>query len=295
MEALGPKIRRQRRRLGFTLDELAVKTSISKPYLSLIETGRVANPPSDEKLRRLEESLGFTAGELVTQAHLQRTPRDVRAVLQKLLQNKGSEEAAKGRTNGANGSAHAAPHGAPLVAASVGSVASAIPINLDDAYLSGVLQELVDRSSGNIEQLAAATTVGSPVPVINRVSAGYPRDFTDLSYPPRVADEYVSCPGVRDQDAFAARVHGDSMTPKYCEGDIVIFSPAASPKDGDDCFVRFADGHTTFKRVFFEKAEGDKQVLRLQPRNEKYRPQVVASEDVSGLYKALYRYQRVDE
>ena len=295
MEALGPKIRRQRRRLGFTLDELAVKTSISKPYLSLIETGRVANPPSDEKLRRLEESLGFTAGELVTQAHLQRTPRDVRAVLQKLLQNKGSEEAAKGRTNGGNGSSHAAPHGAPLVAASVGSVASAIPINLDDAYLSGVLQELVDRSAGNIEQLAAASTVGSPVPVINRVSAGYPRDFTDLSYPPRVADEYVSCPGVRDQDAFAARVHGDSMTPKYCEGDIVIFSPAATPKDGDDCFVRFADGHTTFKRVFFEKAEGDKQVLRLQPRNEKYRPQVVASEDVSGLYKALYRYQRVDE
>ena len=169
------------------------------------------------------------------------------------------------------------------------------PIDLDDAYLTGVLQELVDQSSGNIEQLAATATVGSSVPVINRVSAGYPRDFTDLSYPPRVADEYVSCPGVRDQDAFAARVHGDSMTPKYCEGDIVIFSPAATPKDGDDCFVRFADGHTTFKRVFFEKAEGNKQVLRLQPRNEKYRPQVVASEDVSGLYKALYRYQRVDE
>src|SRR5215210_5364016 len=90
MEALGPKIRRQRRRLGFTLDELAGRTSISKPYLSLIETGRVANPPSDEKLRRLEEALGFTAGELLTQAHLQRTPRDVRAVLQKLIETKGS-------------------------------------------------------------------------------------------------------------------------------------------------------------------------------------------------------------
>src|SRR6476619_2844941 len=91
MEALGPKIRRQRRRLGFTLDELAAKTGISKPYLSLIETGRVANPPSDEKLRRLEEALGFTAGELVTQAHLQRTPRDVRAVLQKLIGTQGAK------------------------------------------------------------------------------------------------------------------------------------------------------------------------------------------------------------
>ena len=55
MEPLGTKLRRQRRRLGFTLDELAGKTGISKPYLSLIETGRVANPPSDEKLSRLEQ------------------------------------------------------------------------------------------------------------------------------------------------------------------------------------------------------------------------------------------------
>src|SRR5262245_34689899 len=85
MEALGPKLRRQRRRLGLTLDELAGKTGISKPYLSLIETGRVPNPPSDEKLRRLEQTLGFGAGELITQAHLQHTPRDVRAVLQKLV------------------------------------------------------------------------------------------------------------------------------------------------------------------------------------------------------------------
>src|SRR3954447_15062818 len=93
MEALGPKLRRQRRRLGLTLDELAGRTGISKPYLSLIETGRVPNPPSDEKLRRLEQTLGFGANELVTQAHLQRTPRDVRAMLQKLLSDSVSAKA----------------------------------------------------------------------------------------------------------------------------------------------------------------------------------------------------------
>jgi len=38
-----------------------------------------------------------------------------------------------------------------------------------------------------------------------------------------------------------------------------------------------------------------REVIRLQPRNEKYRPQVVPAEKVSGLYKAVYRYQRVDE
>src|SRR4051812_12903319 len=284
MEALGPKIRRQRRRLGLTLDELAGRTSISKPYLSLIETGRVPNPPSDEKLRRLEQTLGFTPGELITQAHLHRTPRDVRVVLQRLIAE-GSKARNEKLAESAKSGGAKAENGDVVESRSV----PAESINLDDAYLSGVLQELVDKHSGNVEQITT-----NAVPVINKVSAGYPRDFTDLSYPRGVADDYVGCPEVSDRDAFAARVHGDSMTPKYREGDIVIFSPAAGPKNGDDCFVRFADGHTTFKRVFFESGEQGASVIRLQPRNEKYRPQVVPSTEVNGLYKAMYKYQRVD-
>jgi repressor LexA len=263
IESMGVKIRRQRRRLGFTLDELAVKTQISKPYLSLIETGRVPNPPSDEKLRRLEVALGFAAGELITQA--QKTPKDVRAVLQKLLKG----EKAAGRS----------------------TVRDNLPagVDLDDAYLSGVLQELVDKSAGNVEAVST-----NSVPVVNRVSAGYPRDFTDLNYPRGVADEYVGCPDVRDSDAFAARVHGDSMFPKYSQGDIVIFSPAAQPRDGDD-FVRFEEGQTTFKRVFFEKDDAGAEMIRLQPRNEKYRPQIVPREQITGVYRAVFKYMRVDE
>jgi phage repressor protein C with HTH and peptisase S24 domain len=290
MEPLGTKIRRQRRRLGLTLDELAGRTQISKPYLSLIETGRVPNPPSDEKLRRLEQTLGFPSGELLTQAHLQRTPRDVRAVLTKLLaQEKDRTEDSGLRIEPkaekqANGTARA-------VASGLGPQPSALsPINLDDAYLSGVLHQLVESTSANVERVTT-----NAAPVINRVSAGYPKDFTDLNYPRGVADDYVSCPDLHDKDAFGCRVHGDSMTPKYREGDIVIFSPAASPRNGDDCFVRFGDGQTTFKRVFFESGEGGQSVIRLQPRNEKYPPKVVPSEDVHGLYKAMYRYQRVDE
>ena len=279
VEALGPRLRRQRRRLGLTLDELAGRTGISKPYLSLIETGRVPNPPSDEKLRRLEQSLGFAPGELLTQAHLHRTPKDVRAMLARLLEGQGAR--GKGQVEGKAAAAGIAlaPDPSPLA-----------PVNLDEAYLSGVLHQFVEASSENVERVST-----NSVPVINRVSAGYPQDFTDLNYPKGVADDYVGCPDLQgDKDAFAARVHGDSMTPKYRQGDIVIFSPAAAPKSGDDCFVRFADGHTTFKRVFFESDPKGHAVIRLQPRNEKYRPQVIPSTDVSGLYKALFRYERVD-
>lgn len=266
METLGSKIRRQRRRLGFTLDDLAAKTKISKPYLSLIETGRVPNPPSDEKLRKLENILGFATSELLSQAHLQKTPKDIRNILQKLL---------------ADNASLSQIHDKPAVGGA---------INLDDAYMSGVLADMVERSTGNVERVGTHS-----VPVVNKISAGYPRDFTDLSYPPRVADDYIGCPNVEDCDAFAARVHGDSMKPKYNQGDIVVFSPAAQPKNGDDCFIRFADGQTTFKRVFFEMDETETPIIRLQPRNERYRPQVVKQEEIAGLYKAVFRYQRVDE
>src|SRR5213079_1073637 len=141
MEALGPQLRRQRRRLGLTLDELAGRTGISKPYLSLIETGRVPNPPSDEKLRRLEQSLGFAASELLSQAHLQRTPRDVRAVLAKLMENGNRVSGLGVRVSEENSSRNPTPE-------------TRNAINLDDAYLSGILQELVESSAGNVEHLS---------------------------------------------------------------------------------------------------------------------------------------------
>src|SRR5689334_10098048 len=121
MEPLGPKLRRQRRRLGLTLDELATRTGISKPYLSLIETGRVTNPPSDEKLRKLETVLGFPVGELVSQAHLQRTPHDVRVMLQRLMAGKKAAAA----NGGGNGTAKS--DGATAVAA------RDLSVNLDEA------------------------------------------------------------------------------------------------------------------------------------------------------------------
>jgi repressor LexA len=272
MELLGPKIRKQRRRLGLTLDELSGRTAISKPYLSLIETGRVSNPPSDEKLRRLEQALGFGQGELLTFAHLQRTPQDVRAMLRQLLAN----------GKGTNGQ----PVKRETPAAKVDETDDP-----DPAELSGVLHELIRQADVGIEKLTT-----NAVPVINRMSGDYPKGFVDLSYPRRSAEQYVGCPDVSDKDAFAARVQGDSMTPKYREGDIVIFSPAVGARNGDDCFVRFADGQTTFKRAFFETGEtGQTPTLRLQPRNEKYAPIIIPSERVAGLYRAVFRYQRIDD
>jgi repressor LexA len=131
-------------------------------------------------------------------------------------------------------------------------------------------------------------TPGRLIPIINKVAAGYPTDFNDLDYPVGIADDYIRCPDVHDPNAFAVRVVGDSMEPRFHEGDIIIFSPKVEVRSGDDCFVRFATPHeTTFKRVFFEKDN----VVRLQPRNEKYAPLMVEGTRISGLYRAIIRHE----
>jgi SOS-response transcriptional repressor LexA len=131
---------------------------------------------------------------------------------------------------------------------------------------------------------------GRLVPIINKVSAGYPTEFNDLDYPVGVADDYVRCPDLHDPNAFAVRVVGDSMEPRFFEGDIVIFSPAVEVQNGDDCFIRFTMPHeTTFKRVFFEKEDK----IRLQPRNERYSPMVVDGHRIDGIYRAVIRYEKL--
>jgi SOS-response transcriptional repressor LexA len=268
------RIRRQRKRLGLTLDELSGRTLISKPYLSLIETGRVPNPPSDDKLRLLEQNLGFGKGDLLTQAHLQRTPHDVRGVLGKLL--------AKDESGGA------------LVNLEVKPKSLAAGKKSDDPVQLGDVPEILRQWASNAVRELERTS-GNAVPVINRMSSDYPKDFTSLPYAQTPADQYLACPDVTDPQAFAARVYGDSMTPRFEAGDIVIFAPSLAVREGDDCFVRFQDGQTTFRRIFFETDnENRTPMVRLQPRNERIRSAIVPRESIAGIHRAVFRYQRVD-
>ncbi len=265
MRHTGELIRERRRALGRTLADLAAVVGCSKAYLSAIENDRLDNPPRRPLLEQLEAALGLEPGLLVRAANWQRTPAEVRADYERLAADHQSIarllKAVSRRDDGA--------------------------LNLDDLHHSGRLRQLVDRADGNTNPLGP---VRCDVPLINKVAAGYPTDFTDLDYPARVADEYVPCPGLSDPQAFAARVVGESMMPDYRQGDTIVFSPQLDPTEGSDCFVRLLpDHHTTFKRIFFEPNDH----VRLQPLNPAFAPQVVALEQVSGIYPAVLRIQAI--
>jgi len=257
--SLGKIIRKKREQLNLTLDEVSSQVGFSKPYLSTIETGKVKNPPSDKLLRKLEKALEFEPGLLLHIAHMEGLPSDIRQKYESAeAENKKFRQFIKNLIH------------------------KKTDVNRIDSFLA--------ESDLDIEQGKASLSAGQMVPVINKVAAGYPEDFNDLDYPVGIADDYVRCPDIHDPNAFAVRVVGDSMEPKFREGDIVIFSPAAEVHNGDDCFIRFAMPHeTTFKRVFFEP---DNKV-RLQPRNENYSPLIVDGKRINGLYRAVIKYEKL--
>lgn len=290
MPTVGALIRARRRELGLTLAAIAGAVGCAKGYLSMIENERRANPPSRPLLEKLERALRMRQDTLVSVGEWQETPEVVRRQVRRMQSER-------------------------LVARRLAEIMSREGV--DSLHRSGELRRLVERLASGDQSLApdsprsrAPGPAGSErpgaggvellgvlpmqAPVINKVAAGYPREFTDMGYPARIADDYVSVPDVYDADAFAARVVGDSMTPGYHEGDIVVFSPAAPTPAGSDCFVRLErDAETTFKRIYFETSDQGRELIRLQPLNPAYSPKLIDREEVAGLYAAVYVVRKV--
>lgn len=273
----GSVLRQRRALLSLSLAEVADRVGCAKSYLSAIETGR-KGPPAEPIIERLESALSMRSGELLAHAQWDQTPSDIRADLESLRKR----------------DQHA------RMLAKLLSLSAQQGTSLDELYASGALKSVIDHldpdhveESGRPEmkpersrdEIGIGAMLPTEVPVVNKVTAGYPADFTDMGYPARTGDEYIRTPDLNDPDAFAARVVGDSMEPTYQEGDIVVFSPAKQVESGTDCFVRLEpDSQSTFKRVYFERDDSGTELIRIQPINNAYPPRTVPREQVAGLY-----------
>jgi SOS-response transcriptional repressor LexA len=290
--AFGQEVRLARTKRGMTLDMLSTATGMAKSYLSQIETG-YAPPPRDDKVRKIAQALGLEGGALVARAHFSQLPDEVKARIARLRQVFDSAEEVMRALLAARQAAQPGGEAPTGETADMGHEERALAADLKAFHQSGLLHHLVKWGDDRVEDHRAALR---PIPIINRVAAGYPQEFTDLDFPPGVADEYVAAPAeLSDPNAFAVHVVGDSMEPRYHQGDVVIFSPAASVKSGDDCFVRFAmaggpsDGEMTFKRIFFDAADR----VRLQPLNERYAPTFVKPNEIAGIFRAVARHEKL--
>jgi len=257
--SLGRIIRKRREQLHLTLSQVSGRVGFSKPYLSTIETGKVNNPPSDELLRKLEKILEFESGLLLHIAHMEKVPSDIRLQYEfSEAQNRKMRQFIKNLIS-----------------------AKSAPAAMDKLRAGIRLQ---------IENNPSSPAAGYLVPLIDKNDIDYPENPDDWERFLAAADDYIRCLDLHDPKAFAVSLEDDSMEPKFCRGNIVVFSPAARVQTGDDCFICFGESREkTFKRVFFEK----NNTLRIQPRNEKYPPVMVRFDAVVGLCRAVVKYEKL--
>jgi len=264
MHSIGHIIRARRREIGLTAQALANAVGCTRSYLSQIENDRRNTPPSEKLLRQFESNLRMERDTLVRVRRWEASSEELR---NEMLELKTDQHLAK-------------------------RIARILQLKgVDALHRSGELKKLADRLSDEPApaNVGERVTMGGLVPLVNKMMAGSFNEFTDLGYPARVADEYISVPGVSDPDAFAARVHGDSMEPAYKQDDIVVFSPLTQVRDGSDCFVRLErDEESTFKRVYFEGDPEAEPHIRLQPLNNRYPSMTARREDISAMFPAVY-------
>lgn len=91
-----------------------------------------------------------------------------------------------------------------------------------------------------------------------------------------------------DQRAYALRVRGDSMVPRYFPGEIVIAQPRIQPKDGDFACVQLTNGERLIKRVF--KKDGG---WILRSLNEAYPLREVLNEEVHAIHVIRHSVSRM--
>jgi SOS-response transcriptional repressor LexA len=131
------------------------------------------------------------------------------------------------------------------------------------------------------------------VPIINKAPAGGPVDYEEYGIDSGVGFEYVPrSHGTAESDVlFAVIVIGDSMSPIYREGDLVIFRPVRQDEalpDGSAVFVRFTaerDHTCTFKSVI-RRSDGR---FDLQPANPRYSTMTIAPAEIDRMALAIER------
>lgn len=113
------------------------------------------------------------------------------------------------------------------------------------------------------------------IPVLGKIPAGIPIEMIEdvIDYE-EISDEMLK----GDREYFGLKVSGDSMTPKYLDGDVLIVQKAEDCESGQDCIVMVNGNDGTFKRVI-----KNKDGIILQPLNPNYEIKFYSNDEIEKL------------
>lgn len=125
------------------------------------------------------------------------------------------------------------------------------------------------------------------VPVVGEVKGGPDGFLEETQYPVGFGDGHVEYP-TTDPNAYAVRVRGDSMHPRYRAGEFVVVEPNIEAQEGDDVVVICANGQKMLKQLNWRR-DGEVQLLSV---NNGYAPVTLQCTEITAIALVAGRVRR---
>jgi len=110
---------------------------------------------------------------------------------------------------------------------------------------------------GELDNATVVASAGNYLPLISMVQAGV---WTEIQELPPLDVELYPCPIKCSQHSFIVRVEGESMLPRFEEGDLIYVDPEAQVENGSYVVARLDDeNQATFKQLIID---GNKKYLK---------------------------------
>jgi phage repressor protein C with HTH and peptisase S24 domain len=157
---------------------------------------------------------------------------------------------------------------------SVESIAAAFGVHASVLHYGGKVA---------LEDPAQEAIFAGKMPVIGYTTGG-PTDCHWLDgYPQGGGMEQIDRPVDLSSDAYALRIKGDSMAPKYEEGETVIVDPDKEYKNGDYAVVRLKTGEVMLKKISIMDGH-----IILSSINSSYNQILCKKKDIEFIHPVVY-------
>lgn len=178
----------------------------------------------------------------------------------------------------------------PLSDKLLAAICSAYSIN-EDWVRTGfgpMFENKQTRIAGRLSQLGVDMAPVPPpsglIPVVSMASANGDGPCWEDAYPVGHGMEQIWRPhDVDDPRAFGVKVDGDSMSPKYEDGDIVVVCPQKQVTSGMPVVAKLADGRVLIKRIRYINDH-----VLLESINPGYDPIFIKKDEIEFAYKIVW-------
>lgn len=145
-----------------------------------------------------------------------------------------------------------------------------------------------EKSARELSSIGKDPIFAGTMPVIGYATGGPIDCHWDDGYPVGDGMEAILRPADLSPNAYALKILGDSMAPKYEEGEIVIVDPVKPYESGDYAVVRLKTGEVMLKKVSIMDGH-----IILSSINSSYSQILCRKKDVVFVHPVIYSKRKV--